>query len=374
MFGDIVFINQVISIKKEVGLSLSVKRLGAKSADHLGVAVVDKGGAVAGESRLNLNHACSYECFNIDSLVSNMLRYFLLLLISLFMLFNLGCANRQIVSSEPVAQFANPSSLIRSAKDHEKKGDLHKALMEYRIVHTLKPGNSKAIRAIERLESLIAEKTDKLMAIAAKKYRKGKLQSAEALYLNILSLDPKHRVAFSKLREINKKKLQKRMQQKVALSQRYRKSSNRKKGRNSDDEGYIYSRQAILQTETRAKDVASHIAELEKHIAKYPNDTELRVILYKVRVVQARAAFNESEYENSLQHLAAAERLVSSEKKLLKDLSDIRKEFGKELYLRGVRRVRSEPINAVELWRLALKFDPHDKRTQLRIDTYKNQY
>ncbi|MCG7982438.1 MAG: hypothetical protein JAY90_06740 [Candidatus Thiodiazotropha lotti] len=269
--------------------------------------------------------------------------------------------------------YPNPKSFMLSAAKHEKKGDLYRALMEYRIARTLSPGSRKPANEVKRLENLIAEKTAKLMAIAEKKYRQGKTQSAEVLYLKILTLDPKYKAAFNRLRELNKKQLHRKMQQKVALSQRYRKSSIRKKNRQTEDEGYIYSRQAILEAENRAKDVAGYIGELEKHITKYPNDMELKKMLLNVRIVQARAAFGASDYDRSLSHLTDAEESLSSDKKLLKKLSDARKEFGKELYLKGLRRVRSEPVNAIEIWKIALKFDPHDKRTQLRIDTFENR-
>ncbi|MCG7913696.1 MAG: hypothetical protein JAY71_07500 [Candidatus Thiodiazotropha weberae] len=300
------------------------------------------------------------------------LRTFSFLLVTLFILANLGCANRQVVKSGSTGSYSNPNSFMLSAAKHEQKGDLYRALMEYRLARTISSESSKPAREVKRLENLIAEKTAKLMAIAEKKYERGKTKSAEVLYLKILTLDPHYRAAFDRLRDINKKQLQGKMQQKVALSQRYRKSI-RKKNRQTEDEGYIYSRQAILEAENRAKDVAGYVAELEKHITKYPNDMELKEMLLNVRIVQARAAFGASDYNKSLSHLAAAEELLSNDEKLLKKLSGARKDFGKELYLKGLRSVRSEPVNAIELWRTALKFDPHDKRTQLRIDRFENR-
>ncbi|MCG8051774.1 MAG: hypothetical protein AB2688_17470 [Candidatus Thiodiazotropha taylori] len=305
--------------------------------------------------------------------VISFLRTFSLLLVTLFILSSLGCANRQVVKRGSPGSYSDPERLMLSAAQYEQKGDLYRALMEYRIARTLSVDSNKPAREVNRLEKLIAQKTDKLMSIAEKKYARGKLQSAEVLYFKILTLDPNYRAAFDRLRDINKKQLHRKMKQKVALSQRYRKSSHRKKNRQPEDEGYTYSRQAILQAENRAKDVGGYIAELEKHITKYPSDTELKEMLVNVRIVQARASFGDSDYDRSLSHLAAAEGLFNNDEKFLKKLSDARKEFAKELYLRGLRSVRSEPGNAIELWKRALKFDPDDKRTQLRIDTFEKR-
>jgi tetratricopeptide (TPR) repeat protein len=257
---------------------------------------------------------------------------------------------------------------MKSAVHHEQQGNLYQALMAYRILRTLSPDSSKRGRDVERVESLISKRTDRLMTLADNKYNKGKLQSARSLYLKILTLEPKHKAAFSRLRAINETELQLKMRQKVSLSQRYRKNSSRKKRRNSEDEGYTYSRQAILQAESRAKDV-SYITELENHITKYPNDSELKLMLMNVRIDQARKAFRASSYDNALHHLTAAEGLLSSDGKLIKKLSDTRKELARELYLEGVRSARSAPLKAIKIWHIALRFDPDDKRTQLRIET-----
>ncbi|MBW9268539.1 MAG: hypothetical protein K1566_02745 [Candidatus Thiodiazotropha sp. (ex. Lucinisca nassula)] len=301
------------------------------------------------------------------------LRTLSLLLVTLFILSSLGCASRQVVKSSNPGSYSDPKRLMLSAAKHEQKGDLYNALMEYRIARTVSVDTAKPDREVKRLEKLIAEKTDKLMSIAEKKYARGKLQSAEVLYFKILTLDPNYTAAFDRLRDINRKQLYKKMRQKVALSQRYRKSSLRKKNRQTEDEGYIYSRQAILQAENRENDVEGYIAELEKHITKYPSDTELKEMLVNVRIVQARASFGDSDYDSSLDHLTAAEESLNNDDKFLKKLLAARKEFAKELYLLGLRSVRSEPVNAIELWKSALKFDPNDKRTQLRIDTFKNR-
>ena len=62
--------NNVVREQTHDGLSIDIIRLGATSVAQLGVAALDKGGAIAGEPRLDLSHACSPECINTYGLVS----------------------------------------------------------------------------------------------------------------------------------------------------------------------------------------------------------------------------------------------------------------------------------------------------------------
>ncbi|MET0043541.1 MAG: hypothetical protein ABW100_08495 [Candidatus Thiodiazotropha sp. 6PLUC3] len=288
--------------------------------------------------------------------------------ILLLLVLSLGCAKKGSVSERHDGAFSKPSTWLISAARHEQKGDLQKALYEYRIARTLSGKSRKIEKKIESLKAQIEDKSKRLLSTAKKAHNKGDLKSAEKLFFEILALDPQHDAALKGLRRINRENLKLKMQKKVAISQGYQKKrSNRESKNNYHDEGYVYSRQAILQAEHRASDVTTYIEELEKHILKYPRDTELKNMLMKIRVVQARAAFKLAKYEKSLHHLTKAEKVFIRDPSAIKMLHGLRKELGKNLYLKGVRTVREEPVKAVELWKTALKFDPDDKKSQIRI-------
>ena len=293
-------------------------------------------------------------------------RYFALFVTVLFML-GCGCA-RDNSSVKPAESYASTATWIRAAEAHEREGDLQQALYKYRIARTVSDQDATITREIERLQNRIAVKTANLTASAKKAQSERKYGQARRLYLEILSLEPKHQEALAGLRGLDERSSKRNMRKKIALSRRNRTNKpEATESRGYDDESYAYSRQAILQTESRAADVATYIKELEKHVTKYPKDTELRSMLLNTRVVQARAAFQAETYQQSLHHLREAERVFGNDKGVLDELSGMRKEFAKELYLKGVRSVRSAPASAVKLWEMALEFDPGNKRTQLRI-------
>jgi tetratricopeptide (TPR) repeat protein len=282
---------------------------------------------------------------------------------------SMGCAKSNRVANDPGFFSIKPSVWTKSATKKEHKGDLQGALYDYRVAKALSGKSRKLSREIERLKKLIKQKTEQNYSRAEKSYKQGKLNSAKSLYQEVLRIDPWHQKALRRLTDIHKNKLQLKMEKKVALSQRHRMRNSKKSDQlNGENEGYVYSRQAILQTENRATNVTGFIEELEKHIKKYPKDNELKNMLMDVRVVQARVAFKRSDYDRSLFHLTEAENALKNDSALLKKLSSVRKKFGKELYLMGVRTVRTEPVNAVELWKIALRFDPTEKRAKMRLD------
>jgi tetratricopeptide (TPR) repeat protein len=292
----------------------------------------------------------------------------------IFLMISLGCAKKSNLNGWPDSPYALPSTWINAAERHEQAGDLQRALYEYRIARTVSARDTSINSEIKRLEDRIEKKSKSLMRAAKKAQDQGKLARAHEYYLEVLSLEPKHQKALEALRRLDKNNQNKRMQKKVALSQRYReRKSHKKTKRDYEDEGYVYSRQAILQAESRAADVPTYIADIEKHIKKYPQDTELKEMLLNIRIVQARAAFQSAKYEKSLYHLSAAEKLFKHERKASGKLAGIREELGRDLYLKGVQRVRTEPVNALKLWKTALKFNPNDKRTLLRIQNIEKQ-
>ena len=289
------------------------------------------------------------------------------LFVLVFLILGYGCARNESAMKRD-GSYASTATWIRAAQVHEHQGDLQQALYKYRIARTVSGQDPAVTGEIKRLQNRIALKTGKLAASAKQAQSERKYGRARSLYLEILSLEPKHREALAGLRQLDERNSKRKMRKKIALSRRNRTSKPAaKQSRGYDDEGYAYSRQAILQAESRAADVDAYIKELEKHVLKYPKDRELSSMLLNTRMVQARAAFQAETYQQSLHHLREAERVFGNEAEVLGKLSLARKEFAKALYLKGVRSVRSDRANAVKLWEAALMFDPEDKRTRLRI-------
>lgn len=281
-----------------------------------------------------------------------------------------GCAHDKRRGSGASGAYADPAIWISTAEAHERQGDLQRALFEYRVARSLDKQDAAIDRAISRLEKHIAEKTRQLMKLGKKAVRQGKLSRARQRYLETLSLDPNHKAALAALRKLDERSSKRSMEKKVTLSQRNSKRrGKRQKGsaHEYEEEAYTYSRQAILQAGDRPANILAFIEELEKHVKKYPRDQELRRLLSKTLMGQAEKSYRAGKYNDTLNHLERAEKAASGDKTKINTITKTRKEFAKGLYIKGVRSSRKEPKQALIYWEQALKFDPQDKRTRLRI-------
>ncbi|MCU7863579.1 MAG: hypothetical protein KZQ92_06345 [Candidatus Thiodiazotropha sp. (ex Lucinoma borealis)] len=280
-----------------------------------------------------------------------------------------GCAidSKRVKGSS--GGYGDPKTWVAAAETHEKQGDLQGALFEYRVARALAKQDPVIKKSIKRIESQISKRTKKMIARGNKAVRQGKTSKARRHYLETLGLEPNNKDALEAMRRLDEKSSRRSMERKVALSQRNYKS-RRKKAKNNNgygDETYTYSRQAILQAGSRPASIDELIKELKKHIAKYPNDLEMRSLLSKTRIGQAEKSYQAENYSDTLSYLEQAESAVNGDRKKLQTIIKIRKEYGKGLYIKGLRSSRSEPKQALKYWEHALKFNPDDKRTQLRI-------
>ncbi|MET0026280.1 MAG: hypothetical protein ABW101_01480 [Candidatus Thiodiazotropha sp.] len=260
---------------------------------------------------------------------------------------------------------------VAKAQQHELLGDLQRARHEYRIALTLSPYDHDIKHRIDKVDQAIRSAIRDLEKTAGKAQRKGQAERAQRLYLDLLSLDPFNQQALFALRAMDEHQAKKRLQAKYPL----RPSKSRKPQDEQElrDEDYAYSRQSILQADERARDAASFIRELEAHVTKYPQDDELRNMLLNLRISKARQAFQRKNYDLALSELQRGEKFMQGDPKGLATLGEKRKGYAKTLYLDGVRRVRESRDEAVALWQAALKFDPQDKKIQLRIRNSKLQ-
>ncbi len=279
-------------------------------------------------------------------------------------LLNYGCSAGLPHRNDP-GNSGSATYWLAQAQKHEQSGDLQQARYEYRIALTLSQNNSDISQEIERLEQVIQRKTAQLERSAQRALRKGHIQKAQNLYLDLLGLDPANPKALEALRALDERHAKQQLQAKYpSRTPKQRKPQDEREFR---DEDYVYSRQSILQVADRARNATGFINELEGHVKKYPQDDELRTMLLNVRLTKAQQAFDHQNYGQSLHELQLAENSLTGDKQALASLGERRKRYAKTLYLEGVQRVRENRDEAVELWQAALKFDPQDKKIQLRI-------
>lgn len=283
-----------------------------------------------------------------------------------------GCAQQMSARSYKSGvsgAYDNPRTWLLAAKRHEEEGDLQQALIEYRLAKTVGGENRRIREHLRRVEKQIDDRCGSLLEKAERVSASGKSRAASVLYLKILGMRPDHSAALAALRRQDQRLVLGAMEKKRALARRTPRS-----GRTTDqyktasaDEGYTYSRQSILEADHRPADDVKLRQELERHIEKYPQDDELRHQLVETGLIQAEKAYQARRLDDALVYLSRAKQASEGDAGGRQAVAKAHKRYALELYKEGVISFRSDPQKALSCWRYALKFDPQDKKSRLRI-------
>ena len=245
---------------------------------------------------------------------------------------------------------------------------MQRALFEYRLARTLSHHRGDISSDLQRVEKKIEEGVAALMQQAEHAANRGNYKSAQALYLALLGLQPNHRKALAALRELDKKRSLQGLTRKRELARRNQRNQPSNRGDEEySDEGYTYSRQAIIDAAARSKGSSQLLAEMERHLDRYPKDSELRKLLIETGLALAGEAYQARQLDKALDYLNRAELAIRDDKAQKQALLKARKHYAGELYSQGVISFRNEPRKALSYWQYALKFDPEDEKSRLRI-------
>jgi hypothetical protein len=251
---------------------------------------------------------------------------------------------------------------------HEEEGDLQRALYEYRLAKTVSRSDRAVLKHVQRVEKKITQRTSDLMKKAERAGTRGEQKSARALYLEVLGLQPDHPQAVAALRQQDKRRALRRAtrRQEAAKKQRQKRRNSQQRDAYAE-EGFTYSRQAILDAASQLNHGGQLIKELERHLEKYPKDDGLCQQLIETSLAQAKKAYQARQLDAALNYLNRAELVCRKGQGQRWAVGEVRKQYARELYRQGVISYRSEPQRALNYWNYAVKFDPEDEKSRLRI-------
>jgi hypothetical protein len=82
---------------------------------------------------------------------------------------------------------------------------------------------------------------------------------------------------------------------------------------------------------------------------------------------QAELSYQAQHWDEALSHLKLAEQAGQGSNQGMAAVQRARKQYAESLYNHGVISYRSTPQKAIDYWRYAIKFDPEDSKSRLRI-------
>jgi hypothetical protein len=245
------------------------------------------------------------------------------------------------------ARYDHQQTWLQSAKQREAEGDLQRALYEYRLAKTLSRGGREAEIQLRRVQSKISAQTANLLEQAERAERSGKPATAKARYLDILGLQPDHSQALASLRRLDKQGSLVALKSKRAPAGQTMAYTDRER----TSMGSV-KRQASGKGSKRERDTPSETAK------KQSVESNLK---------QAELSYQAQRWDEALTFLKLAEQTGQGNSQWMEAVERARKHYAEALYNHGVISYRSAPQKAIDYWRYAIKFDPTDDKSRLRI-------
>jgi hypothetical protein len=265
--------------------------------------------------------------------------------------------------------YNNPQTWLRAAEMHEAQGDLQQALYEYRLAKTVSPRDYTIRKHLRRVETKIEERTANLLKKAERADSRGKVRVAKGLYLEILALQPDHQQALAALRQQEKSRTLHGMKKKQKVARQSHPTRTKPMPRNHYAVGEIDDApQEMAQASKQPVDARKLLRELEEGREEAaPQKKQQRRQEVKVTLSKAEKAYQAEQWDSALELLKQAEQASNGEEQQLQAIGKARKQYARALYNQGVIAHRSEPQRAMDYWHYALKFDPEDDKSRLRI-------
>lgn len=308
---------------------------------------------------------------------------------------------------KPKPRGPSPAELRKRARERRAldllhKGDLARALIEWKVLRTLAPQNREIAEQIAATQALIRHRADQHQREGEEAYRRGDFDRAREAFLKELALDPFRQPPRRELREIDRHDT---LEVQLAKLKRMRERMARRAGPGGDSamRGAPAEDQARDYLETgitlfKDGDYEASILEIGKYLASYPDDPEARSYYERAKTkvrernsggtasrsapqapasrptptVERPATAPPAKPEPANEEKAAASPPSPSASgegsKTPATVDEASKAAAQKLYEKGVRASRTDLAKAIEYWQESLRRDPNHVQARLRLE------
>ncbi|MBI3774290.1 MAG: tetratricopeptide repeat protein [Gammaproteobacteria bacterium] len=266
--------------------------------------------------------------------------------------------------TKPFAKFTNTATPSREklALSYAEQGRYADALVQWKILYTLHPGNT-------HYETRIRQTEDRIDGLATQHQRAGIAALGKADYpvarhelLAALALDPTRidllnylrRIEYERLWNIQSAKLEK------------LKISEDRKATNAGEQERSYFELGSLMF--REGEYNGAIREIQKYLNSYPSDTQAKKLISDAYAKLAAQQRQQGLLRNALDNVEQAKRFnndnVPTNNKAEQEL---RYALADEYYEKGVRAQRNDLKLAIEMFNKALEYNPLHAKARTKL-------
>ena len=289
-----------------------------------------------------------------------------------------GCAGVVDIAdfgTQDSAIFQDAGSWLNRARHYVDEGDLAAALRHLRIAQTLDPGDKRIAVEIEQTESRIRLLVSRYLSEGGEARKLGRVEHARKAYLRVLSLQPGQPDALSELRRFEQFSDERWMAATTSRSRQLALEYDQSKIESEEGrEAAVYVGQSAPQPEkTGTGGLLDYRQRLERRIENDPGDRGARQLLVHMLLERAGKAFTLERFDQALKFLVEGESIASGETSLQQPIGNSREEYGRTLYSMGLRVYRDDINRAIGYWEYALKFDPENEKSRLRLKSARSR-
>ena len=299
---------------------------------------------------------------------------FLVLLIALLLV---ACAEL------PKSDFHDIPTSINTRKSKavtlKEQGHLAEALLEWKILHLLRPDDNAILHELKATKAAIDHRVGAHMTAASAVANKGRSDKAYIYYLKVLALDPNNGEALHQLRAIEGKRVRVVQQRNtMALLERKKNASQRVPAKDRVD---AYAQEATNQAIPEKNkhlesglrffeqaNYASSITELNEYLGLYPNDSVAKKYLAEAHLKVANNYQQKGDLHDALSHLQKA-RLYHEGSKVELDrvIDQVKKQLADRYYEAGLQIYRGDVSKAIDYWKKSLSYNSNHVKAKLYL-------
>jgi tetratricopeptide (TPR) repeat protein len=278
--------------------------------------------------------------------------------------------------ASPALQVPGHRERERRALDLEQRGEWALALVQWKILRTLEPGNAEYAKQIGTTKALIQNRVKGHVLAGEEAFRKRDLENAQREFLRALALDPLDTAPLRRLREIDRQRtLSAEAVWLAKLHPQGRRTAAGKDTPRTLPENRVSGAQERDYLETgialyRQGKYEASILEIEKYLNSFPNDSEAQEY-----VSAARSKLQPTEPPEAGRPAAREPQNTSSEQPGPTERPDSegnseeqRKAQAQELYEQGLRIYRIDLSKAIEYWEHSLTLNPNHLQAKLQLE------
>ena len=253
------------------------------------------------------------------------------------------------------------------AKAYAARGDLARALTQWKILSLIEPGNENYAGKIAETRQRIAAEVASHLAEAQQALAGGDLDRAEAEFLTALALDPTDPVPLENLRALERERVEALELGKIARA-------TRRAGRAAQSPPKTATNEASLYLETglellRQGDQEGAIVEIEKYLKAYPDDKRARKYLSDAYRQRGPRTPKAGDPASGLEQPEESKKQPGSESPQIEaQTPKAQKKLAEELYEKGMRASRTDLSKAIEYWKECLSYDPDHLQAKIQLE------